>query len=159
MDAFAHAQRAGGAATIAQLVKTSLGYKIHYAIADYLQRAARHIASKVDVEQAYAVGKAAVEFALAGENAVMPTIVRKSSKPYRWTVGKTPLAKVANQEKKMPRNFISKDGFAITNACRTYLAPLIVGEDYPPYRDGLPTYVSLKNQRVAKRLSNEFVVK
>jgi 6-phosphofructokinase 1 len=158
-DAFGHAQLGGVAATIAQLVKTSLGYKIHYAIADYLQRAARHIASKVDVEQAYAVGKAAVEFALAGENAVMPTIVRKSSKPYRWTVGKTPLAKVANQEKKMPRNFISKDGFAITNACRTYLAPLIVGEDYPPYRDGLPTYVSLKNQRVAKRLSNEFVVK
>jgi len=158
-DAFGHAQLGGVAATIAQLVKTKLGYKFHYAIADYLQRAARHIASKVDVEQAYAVGKAAVELALAGENAVMPTIVRKSDKPYRWTIGKAPLAKVANQEKKMPRNFISKDGFAITTACRNYLAPLIRGEDYPPYRDGLPTYVSLKNRRVAKRLANEFVVK
>jgi 6-phosphofructokinase 1 len=158
-DAFGHAQLGGVAATIAQLVKAKLGYKFHYAIADYLQRAARHIASKVDVEQAYAMGKAAVELALAGENAVMPTIVRKSSKPYRWTVGKAPLAKVANQEKKMPRNFISKDGFAITTPCRNYLAPLIRGEDYPPYKDGLPSYVSLRNQRVKRRLANEFVLK
>jgi 6-phosphofructokinase 1 len=158
-DAFGHAQLGGVAATIAQLVKAKLGYKYHYAIADYLQRAARHIASKVDVEQAYAVGKAAVELALRGENAVMPTIVRKSSKPYRWTVGSAPLAKIANQEKMMPRNFISKDGFAITQACRTYLAPLIKGEDYPPYKDGLPSYVSLRNQRVTKRLNKEFVLK
>ncbi|HZF27479.1 MAG TPA: 6-phosphofructokinase [Gammaproteobacteria bacterium] len=158
-DAFGHAQLGGVAATIAQLVKAKLGYKFHYAIADYLQRAARHIASKVDVDQAYAMGKAAVELALAGENAVMPTIVRKSSKPYRWTVGKADLAKVANQEKMMPRNYISKDGFAITTACRNYLAPLIRGEDYPPYKDGLPSYVSLRNQRVARRLPNEFVIK
>ena len=158
-DAFGHAQLGGVAATIAQLVKAKLGYKFHYAIADYLQRAARHIASKVDVDQAYAVGKAAVELALAGENAVMPTIVRKSSKPYRWTVGKVDLAKVANKEKMMPRNYISKDGFAITAACREYLAPLIRGEDYPPYKDGLPSYVSLRNQRVARRLPNEFVLK
>ncbi len=158
-DAFGHAQLGGVAATIAQLVKAKHGYKFHYAIADYLQRAARHIASKVDVEQAYAMGKAAVELALAGENAVMPTIVRKSSKPYRWTVGKVDLAKVANKEKMMPRNYISKDGFAITAACRSYLAPLIRGEDYPPYKDGLPSYVRLRNQRVARRLPNEFVLK
>ncbi|HEX5045632.1 MAG TPA: 6-phosphofructokinase [Gammaproteobacteria bacterium] len=158
-DAFGHAQLGGVAATIAQLVKAKLGYKFHYAIADYLQRAARHVASKVDVDQAYACGKAAVELALAGENAVMPTIVRKSAKPYRWTIGKVDLAKVANKEKMMPRNYISKDGFAITTACRNYLAPLIRGEDYPPYKDGLPSYVSLRNQRVARRLPNEFVLK
>ena len=159
MDAIGHAQLGGVAATVAQIVRGKLGFKYHYAVADYLQRAARHIASKVDVEQAYAVGKAAVELALAGENAVMPTIVRKSHKPYRWTVGKVALAKVANQEKLMPRDFISKDGFAITAACRRYLAPLIRGEDYPPYRDGLPSYVSLRNQRVARRLATDFVLK
>jgi 6-phosphofructokinase 1 len=158
-DAFGHAQLGGVAASVAQLVKAKLGLKYHYAIADYLQRAARHIASKVDVEQAYACGKAAVELALKGENAVMPTIVRKSDKPYRWTVGKVALAEVANKEKKMPRDFITEDGFGITAACRRYLAPLIKGEDYPPYKDGLPSYVSLKNQRVAKKLKTEFVLK
>jgi 6-phosphofructokinase len=158
-DAFGHAQLGGVAATIAQLVKAKLGFKFHYAIADYLQRAARHIASKVDVEQAYAMGKAAVELALKGENAVMPTIVRKSDEPYRWAVGKVALAEVANKEKKMPRNFITEDGFGITPACRRYLAPLIKGEDYPPYKNGLPTYVSLKNQRVARKLKTEFVLK
>jgi 6-phosphofructokinase 1 len=158
-DAFGHAQLGGVASTVAQLVKARLGLKYHYAIADYLQRAARHIASKVDVEQAYAMGKAAVELALAGENAVMPTIVRKSDSPYRWTVGKADLAKVANKERMMPRNFITKDGFGITAACRRYLAPLIQGEDYPPYKQGLPSYVSLKNQRVARKLSTEFVLK
>jgi 6-phosphofructokinase 1 len=158
-DAFGHAQLGGVAASIAQLVKAKLGLKYHYAIADYLQRAARHIASKVDVEQAYAMGKAAVELALKGENAVMPTIVRKSDQPYRWSVGKAALAEVANKEKKMPRDFITADGFGITAACRRYLAPLIRGEDYPPYKDGLPAYVSLKNQRVAKKLKSEFVLK
>jgi 6-phosphofructokinase 1 len=158
-DAFGHAQLGGVAATIAQLVRTKLGFKFHYAIADYLQRAARHVASKVDVEQAYAVGKAAVELALKGKNAVMPTIVRKSDKPYRWTVGSVSLAEVANKEKMMPRDFISADGFAITPACRKYLAPLIRGEDYPPYKDGLPSYVSLRNQRVKRRLATDFVLK
>jgi ATP-dependent phosphofructokinase / diphosphate-dependent phosphofructokinase len=158
-DAFGHAQLGGVASTVAQLVRGKLGFKYHYAIADYLQRAARHIASKVDVEQAYAMGKAAVELALAGENAVMPTIVRKSDSPYRWTVGKVSLAKVANKEKMMPRNFITKDGFGITPACRKYLAPLIQGEDYPPYVKGLPSYVSLKNQQVARKLEKEFVLK
>jgi len=158
-DAFGHAQLGGVASTVAQLVRGKLGFKYHYAIADYLQRAARHIASKVDVQQAYAMGKAAVELALAGENAVMPTIVRKSDSPYRWSVGKVALAKVANKEKMMPRNFITKDGFGITAACRKYLAPLIQGEDYPPYVKGLPSYVSLKNQRVARKLQKEFVLK
>jgi 6-phosphofructokinase 1 len=158
-DAFGHAQLGGVAAKVAELVRGKLGFKYHYAIADYLQRAARHIASKVDVEQAYAMGKAAVELALKGENAVMPTIVRKSSKPYRWTVGNVALAAVANKEKMMPRNFITQDGFGITAPCREYLAPLIRGEDYPPYKDGLPAYVSLKNQRVTKKLKTEFVIK
>jgi ATP-dependent phosphofructokinase / diphosphate-dependent phosphofructokinase len=158
-DAFGHAQLGGVAATVAQLVKAKLGFKYHYAIADYLQRSARHIASKVDVEQAYAMGKAAVELALKGENAVMPTIIRKSDKPYRWTVGKVALSEVANKEKMMPRNFITADGFGITAACRRYLAPLIRGEDYPPYKNGLPAYVSLKNQRVARKLKQDFVLK
>jgi 6-phosphofructokinase 1 len=158
-DAFGHAQLGGVAAMVAQLVKGKLGLKYHYAIADYLQRAARHIASKVDVEQAYAMGKAAVELALKGEDAVMPTIVRKSDDPYRWSVGKVALAEVANKEKMMPQHFIREDGFGITAACRRYLAPLICGEDYPPYKDGLPAYVSLKNQRVAKKLKTEFVLK
>jgi 6-phosphofructokinase 1 len=158
-DAFGHAQLGGVAATVAQLVKAKLGLKYHYAIADYLQRAARHIASKVDVAQAYAMGKAAVELALAGENAVMPTIVRKSDSPYRWTVGSVALKDVANKEKFMPRSFITKDGFGITARCRRYLAPLIQGEDYPPYRNGLPSYVRLKNQRVARRLKTDFVLK
>jgi 6-phosphofructokinase 1 len=158
-DAFGHAQLGGVASSIAQLVRAKLGLKYHYAIADYLQRAARHIASKVDVQQAYAMGKAAVELALEGENAVMPTIVRKSDKPYKWSVGKVALAEVANQEKMMPRDFITADGFGITAACRRYLAPLIQGEDYPPYKNGLPAYVSLKNQRVARKLKSEFVLK
>jgi 6-phosphofructokinase len=158
-DAFGHAQLGGVAATVAQLVKAKLGFKFHYAIADYLQRSARHIASKVDVEQAYAMGKAAVELALKGENAVMPTIVRKSDDPYRWGVGKVSLAEVANKEKMMPRDFITEDGFGITAACRRYLAPLIRGEDYPPYKNGLPSYVSLKNQRVARKLKVDFVLK
>jgi 6-phosphofructokinase 1 len=157
-DAFGHAQLGGAAQVVADLVKSELGYKYHYAIADYLQRSARHIASKVDVAQAYAVGKAAVEFALAGQTAIMPTIVRTSDKPYRWTIGSTPLARVANREKMMPRRFISKDGFAITSACRGYLEPLIRGEDYPPYRNGLPAYGSLKNHPVARLLNKEFVI-
>jgi 6-phosphofructokinase 1 len=158
-DAFGHAQLGGVAATIAALVRSKLGFKYHYAIADYLQRSARHVASRTDVEQAYAVGKAAVELALAGENAVMPTIVRESDEPYRWSIGKVPLSRVANREKMMPRSFISKDGFAITARCRRYLQPLIRGEDYPPYQNGLPRYAALKNAPVARRLAQGFVLK
>ena len=151
-DAFGHAQLGGVAPTIAALIKAELGFKYHWAVADYLQRAARHIASKTDVEQAYAVGKAAVEFALAGKNKIMPIIVRLSDVPYRWKIGEAPLAKVANVERKMPKSYISKDGYGITAKARRYLAPLIQGEDYPQYQDGLPIYVRLKNQLVEKKL-------
>jgi 6-phosphofructokinase len=153
-DAFGHAQLGGAAPVIANMVKDALGYKYHWAVADYLQRAARHIASKTDVEQAYALGKAAVELALKGKNAVMPTVDRVSDKPYKWKIGVAPLSKVANVEKMMPRNFISHDGFGITPKCRTYLSPLIKGEDYPPYKEGLPQYVRLKNVAVTKKLDN-----
>jgi ATP-dependent phosphofructokinase / diphosphate-dependent phosphofructokinase len=155
-DAFGHAQLGGVGPVVAQLVKEKLGYKYHWAVADYLQRAARHIASKTDVEQAYAVGKAAVEYAVKGMNGVMPAIIRKSSKPYRWKIEAVPLSKVANVEKKVPRNFITPDGFGITAACRTYLAPLIAGEDYPPYRNGLPDYVKIKGKAVRRKLKTEY---
>lgn len=155
-DAFGHKQLGGVAQVLAKMVKDELGFKYHYAIADYLQRSARHIASKTDADQAYAVGKAAVEMALAGENSVMPTIVRKSDKPYKWTVGMVPLRRVANREKMMPKRFIRKDGFGITAACRRYLEPLIKGEDYPPYKDGLPDYVKLKNVPVKRKLDKDF---
>ena len=151
-DAFGHKQLGGVAPVLAALVRDQLNFKYHYAIADYLQRSARHIASRVDVEQAYAVGKAAVELALRGKNSVMPAIIRKSDRPYRWTIGTAPLDQVANHEKMMPRSYISRDGFGITPAARRYLAPLIQGEDYPPYKDGLPVYVSLKNIPVKKKL-------
>jgi ATP-dependent phosphofructokinase / diphosphate-dependent phosphofructokinase len=157
-DAFGHAQLGGVAPVIAQLVKSKLNYKYHWAVADYLQRAARHIASKVDVEQAYAVGKAAVELALKGQNSVMPTIVRIADKPYKWKIGTAPLAQVANQEKMLPRDYITEDGFHITAKARRYLSPLIKGEDYPPYKDGLPQYVQLKNAPVRKKLAEPFVV-
>ncbi|HUL42193.1 MAG TPA: 6-phosphofructokinase [Burkholderiales bacterium] len=157
-DAFGHAQLGGVAPVIANLVQRKLGYKYHWAVADYLQRAARHIASKTDVQQAYAVGKAAVEFAVRGQNSVMPTLVRKSDMPYKWTIGMARLEDVANREKKMPRDFISEDGFGITRKCRTYLEPLIKGEDYPPYKNGLPDYIKLKNTAVPKKLSGEFKV-
>ena len=157
-DAFGHAQLGGVAGVIAQLVKSKLGYKYHYAIADYLQRSARHIASKVDFEQAYAVGRAAVELALKGHNAVMPAIVRTSDKPYRWKIGTAKLADVANRERMMPRNYITADGFGITPACRRYLAPLIVGEAYPPYQKGMPKYVTLKNVSVKKKLKTAFKI-
>jgi 6-phosphofructokinase 1 len=151
-DAFGHAQLGGVAPVVAEMVREGLNLKFHWGVADYLQRAARHIASGTDVAQAYAVGKAAVELALKGKNAVMPTIVRKSQKPYKWIIGVAELKDVANKEKFMPRDFISEDGFQITQKCRDYLAPLIRGEDFPPFKDGLPGYVILKNVAVQKKL-------
>ncbi len=151
-DAFGHAQLGGAAPVVANMIKEALGYKFHWAVADYLQRAARHLASKSDVEQAYALGRAAVEYALEGENSIMPTVVRKSSDPYVWEIGKAPLSEVANVEKMMPMEFITEDGFGITKACKEYLYPLIQGEDYPPYKNGLPDYVTLQNARVEKKL-------
>ncbi len=157
-DAFGHTQLGGVAPVVAQMTQQTLGYKFHWAVADYLQRSARHIASKVDVDQAYAVGKAAVQFALQGKTAVMPIIVRKSSRPYRWGIGEAPLAAVANLEKTVPRHFITPDGFGITQSCRRYLLPLIGGESYPPYSLGLPRYIALKGAPVAKRLRTPFVI-
>jgi ATP-dependent phosphofructokinase / diphosphate-dependent phosphofructokinase len=152
-DAFGHAQLGGAAPVVANMVKQALGLKFHWAVADYLQRAARHIASRTDVKQAYDLGKAAVQLALKGHNAVMPTIERVSDWPYRWRIGMAPLAKVANVEKFMPRNFITEDGFGITQRCKNYLLPLIQGEDYPKYRNGLPVYATLKNVAVPKKLA------
>ncbi len=157
-DAFGHAQLGGVAPVIAELLKQRLGVKYHWAVADYLQRAARHIASKTDVEQAYALGRAAVEMALAGKSAVMPTIVRTADDPYAWEIGEARLEDVANVEKMMPRDYITPDGYGITAACRRYLSPLIAGEDYPPYRNGLPDYVRLNNAPLAKKLAEDFVL-
>jgi 6-phosphofructokinase len=151
-DAFGHAQLGGVAPALANMIKQELGYKYHWAVSDYLQRAARHIASGTDVEQAYAMGKAAVEYALAGKNAVMPTVVRESSSPYRWSVGEAKLSDVANVEKKMPRDFITEDGFGITPAAREYFAPLILGEDYPPFANGLPRFARFQHVLVPKKL-------
>jgi 6-phosphofructokinase 1 len=158
-DAFGHAQLGGVAPVIAALVREKLKLKYHWAVADYLQRAARHIASRTDVEQAYALGKAAVELAVRGRNSVMPTVVRKANRPYRWAIGVADLKDVANREKHMPRDFITADGFGITARCRQYLQPLIQGEDYPPYEGGLPRYVRLKNRPVKKKLAGSFAVK
>lgn len=158
VDAFGHKQLGGVALQIAKLTKEKLGYKYHYAIADYLQRSARHIASKTDVEQAYALGKAAVEMALAGKNALMPTIIRQPGATYQWTIGEAPLEQVANVEVSLPRDYISEDGFGITEKGRQYLLPLIAGEDYPLYKNGLPQYVTLKNIAVGKKLEKAFVV-
>ena len=152
-DAFGHAQLGGAAPVVANMVKQALGHKFHWAVADYLQRAARHIASATDVKQAYELGAKAVELALAGRNAVMPTVERISDAPYKYRIGVAELAKVANVEKFMPRDFITKDGFGITEKCKRYLTPLIQGEDYPKYKGGLPVYVTLKNVAVAKKLA------
>lgn len=155
-DAFGHKQLGGVAPTLAALIKHELGYKYHWALADYLQRSARHIASATDVEQAYAVGKAAVEYALAGKNSVMVTIERHNGNGYRWELGEAPLDQVANIEKKMPSDFISRDGFGITQLARDYLSPLIAGEDYPPYKNGIPQYAKLTKVAVPKKLNTPF---
>ncbi|WP_156497681.1 diphosphate--fructose-6-phosphate 1-phosphotransferase, partial [Oleiphilus sp. HI0043] len=159
VDAFGHTQLGGVAPTLANMVKDEFGYKYHWAVADYLQRAARHISSSTDVEQAYAMGKAAVDFAVNGKNAVMPIIVREQAAPYKWSIGEAPLSQVANQEKKMPIHYISDDGFGITAECREYLTPLVQGEDYPPYdENGMPRYVKLQNKLIEKKTGSEFEV-
>jgi len=157
-DAFGHAQLGGAAPVLTKVITARLGCKCHWAVPDYLQRSARHIASTTDVEQAYAVGRAAVEFAVAGKSAVMPAIRRLSDAPYRWDIVEAPLSEVANKEKFLPAEFISADGFGITEAGRRYLAPLIRGEAYPPFKDGLPDYAKLSNRAVPKKLSHEFAI-
>lgn len=158
VDAFGHSQLGGVAPTLATMIKDELGYKYHWALADYLQRSARHIASATDVEQAYAVGEAAVEMALAGKNAVMPGIVRGKGKKYKWSIEEAPLEKIANVEKMMPRDYISRDGFGITEKGRDYFEPLIQGEDYPPYKNGIPQYATLKKVMIEKKLKKSFKV-
>ena len=152
VDSFGHKQLGGVAPQVAGIINKKLGYKYHWAVSDYLQRSARHISSQVDLDQAYAVGNAAVEFATSGENSIMPVIVRKKSKPYSWEIGKVELSKVANVEKKMPKNFISKDGFGITQSCKNYLRPLIQGEALVPFEEGVIQTASLKNRLVKKKL-------
>ncbi len=157
-DDFGHAQLGGAAPVVANIIKDALGYKFHWAVADYLQRAARHLASKSDVEQAYALGEAAVEMAMEGKNSVMPAVIRTSNNPYKWEIGSGDLKDIANVEKMMPMEYISEDGFGITDACREYLLPLIEGEAYPPYKNGLPDYVTLKKHLAEKKLP-EFKMK
>jgi 6-phosphofructokinase 1 len=157
-DAFGHTQLGGVAPVITNLISAKLGCKCHWAVPDYLLRSARHIASETDIQQAYAVGRAAVEFAIAGRSAVMPAIRRLSDVPYRWDVIEAPLSEVANREKLLPSDFISADGFGITETARRYLAPLIVGEAYPPFKNGLPDYVKLQNAAAPKKLTAAFVV-
>jgi ATP-dependent phosphofructokinase / diphosphate-dependent phosphofructokinase len=157
-DSFGHAQLGGVAPLISSLISTKLGCKCHWAVPDYLLRSARHIASETDLQQAHAVGRAAVEFALDGKNAVMTAIRRLSDAPYRWDIIAAPLSEVANQEKLLPPDFISADGFGITAAARRYLAPLIAGEAYPPFKNGLPDYVKLRNVPAPKKLTTEFAV-
>lgn len=157
-DAFGHTQLGGVAPALANMVKQALGHKYHWAVADYLQRSARHIASATDVKQAYAVGEAAVEMAINGKQALMPTIVREQAKPYQWKIGEAPLSEVANQEKKMPIHYITDDGFGITQDCRDYLQPLIEGENFPPFENGLPRVAKLKNQLVEKKLKTPFQI-
>ena len=157
-DAFGHSQLGGVAPLITNLISAKLSCKCHWAVPDYLQRSARHVASETDVQHAYAVGRAAVEFAIAGRSAVMPAIRRLSDTPYRWDIVEAPLSEVANQEKLLPPEFISADGFGITEAARLYLAPLIVGEAYPPFKNGLPDYVKLRNVAVPRKLTREVAV-
>jgi len=157
-DAFGHAQLGGVAPVITNLISTRFGYRCHWAVPDYLQRSARHIASETDLHQAYAVGRAAVEFAIAGKSGVMPAIRRISDAPYRWDIIAASLSEVANQERLLPADFIGADGFGVTAAARRYLAPLIVGEAYPPFKNGLPDYVKLRNVAAPKKLNTEFAV-
>ena len=155
-DAFGHQQLGGVAPTLASMIKQSTGYKYHWALSDYLQRSARHLASKIDVDHAYATGRRAVEMALEGKTSLMVTIEREKGEKYKWFLGEASLEKVANMEKKMPRNFITKDGFGITKKAKDYLEPLIIGEDFPPFKSGLPQYVKLKNILTAKKLKSDF---
>lgn len=155
-DAFGHAQLGGVAPVVADMIRADLGFKFHYAIADYLQRSARHIASKTDSEQAYALAKAAVEYAANGRTTLMPAIRRISDQPYQWDIVAADLEKVANIERELPRDYITADGYGITDKARSYLAPLIEGEDYPPYTNGLPAYAKLRNVLVPQKLPQDW---
>ena len=155
-DAFGHAQLGGVGPVVANMIREDLGFKFHYAVADYLQRSARHIASKTDYEQAYALGRRAVEYASEGRTTLMPAIRRLADAPYEWDIVPADLNQVANVEKSLPRDYITEDGYGITEKARRYLAPLIEGEDYPPYSSGMPKYVRLKNALVLRKLPSDW---
>jgi 6-phosphofructokinase 1 len=151
-DAFGHSQLGGIAPFISELINNKLKIKNHWAVADYLQRSARHIASKVDLEQAEAVGSFAIKYALAGMNGVMPIIVRSKGPKYKWSIEAAPLSKIANLEKKLPKSFISKNGMNVTQKAIDYLMPLIQGESYPPYKNGIPLTKEFKLIKAVKKL-------
>ena len=151
-DAFGHSQLGGIAPFISELINNKLKIKNHWAVADYLQRSARHIASKVDLEQAEAVGSYAIKYALAGMNGVMPIIVRSKGPKYKWSIEAAPLSKIANLEKKLPRSFISKNGMNVTQKAIDYLMPLIQGESHPPYKNGIPLTKEFKLIKAVKKL-------
>jgi len=152
-DAFGHSQLGGAGQYIQEVVKNELKLKTHGAVLDYCQRSGRHLASKVDVIQAIECGKRAVELAGRGGTGRMVTIVREQDAPYQWSLSHTDAANIANQEKKIPSEYIREDGFHITEGFRTYCLPLIQGEDYPPYHEGLPAYTRLKKALVTPKLA------
>jgi len=151
-DAFGHVQLGGVAPNLVDLVKHHFDFKCHWSVCDYLQRSARHLASATDLKQAYAVGEAAVNYALDGRNGVMPGLVRVQSEPYVWHIEPVPLASVAGQEKLMPRSYMNHTGFQLSEEGRRYFAPLIEGEAPLPYQKGLPAYRRFRNQTVPRKL-------
>ena len=151
-DAFGHAQLGGVAPYLSSIINKKLKLKNHWAVSDYLQRSARHIASKTDLLHAEAVGIHAVKYAIKGMNGVMPVIVRGKGEKYSWKIEPAPLSKIANVEKKLPKSFISKDGFDVTSKAIKYLQPLILGEAFPNFKDGIPASEKLKLIEVTKKL-------
>jgi 6-phosphofructokinase 1 len=151
-DSFGHAHLGGVAPKLANIISNKLSYKVHWAVADYLQRAARHLGSSVDVKQAYAIGFKALHYAKKGVDGVMLTIKKQKAKTYKWEIKYTKLQNVANFEKELPKSFITKDGFGITSICKSYIKDLISGEDFPPYKNGVPDYAKLKLPLVKKKL-------
>lgn len=152
----AHDQLGGVAPLIAGMIRNALKVKVHWSVLDYVQRAARHIASRTDVDQAYAVGRKAVAYALHGLTNVMPVIVRTSDQPYRWQVAPKPLTGIMNREKRLPRTFLTADGYRLTARARRYFAPLIRGEAWPPFENGLPVHAKLRLQPVQRRMPRSY---
>ena len=151
-DAFGHTQLGGVAPYLGSMISKKLKLKNHWAVSDYLQRSARHIASQTDLLHAEAVGIHAVKYAVKGMNGVMPVIVRGKGKKYSWKISPVSLSKIANVEKKLPKSYISGNGFDVTSKAIKYLSPLIKGEAYPKFKDGIPVTQKLKLLQVKKKL-------
>ena len=152
-DSFGHAQLGGVAPVLSNMITSKLNIKVHWAVSDYLQRSARHIGSRVDVEQAYMLGKSGIDYAKKNITDVMLTIIRVNNKSkFQWKVSHTPLDNVANQEKMLPRNFIKSNGYEISKSCRSYITDLTQGEDYPSYANGFPRYANLNCKTIKKKL-------